>query len=680
MVDQEIISRFAKNPPLEDELFYMIPQKGVRHSVLQPEVKHNATWDYIITPEGKHFFSVCAEGNYAEFAHLYEFMPDTGQFRICFKLDDVIVTYPRAIRPSKLHESFSMLPDGRIIMTTHTTATAPNHPVWTPLGYYSHQWEGYQGSNILIYDPKTNKVEDMGIPVPRVSIYGGAYAQETDAYYFGCYTKGHVYRFDLSNRHVKDYGQAAEIGSFRFITGPDGNVYFSTKSGAFFRVNTKQDRIDDLGIQFPIYDDNPYTLVHNQMTFTAIGPDNCLYLCAAYGNQLLKYDFQNNTIKKAGRFAPKALRMADDAQGGDQTCGLSFDKYNVLWYVCRGYLSSWDIFNGGAPQNHGLMGSAARRIGYVPAAYIRDDVLYATDSNHFFDPPGIISVRLDVQREGLKPDVKCADPIQYVYYKNGVEQFEGDLAAAGKKIYGDWDLAMRTASDFMENNPMVFSTPRHFLTKIWKLVPIDESGVRRVWYDADGKVHALCGDELSHHIVLKEGQVISVDAETVTPPEEQDAESLFHGLKLPCHPGRQFIAKASAWAELSGGRKIVGTMDGMLAIISENKKVFSLGPCAPHGPVHQIVSTTDGSAAYGVAGDPLDIGTVFSYNDETGLAIHGRVYTNSSHSVGGLGASCEPCCIALSADDKKLVIGAKDRMGCVYEYDLTEGIKLVYLD
>jgi len=81
-----------------------------------------------------------------------------------------------------------------------------------------------------------------------------------------------------------------------------------------------------------------------------------------------------------------------------------------------------------------------------------------------------------------------------------------------------------------------------------------------------------------------------------------------------------------------------------------------------------------------VAGDPSDLGTVFSYNNETGLTIYGRVYIWSVNSVGGLGASCEPCCIALSTDGTRLAIGAKDRQGCVYEYDLSSGITPIFLD
>jgi len=685
MTKQELISHYATFAPVDEKLHNMIPQEGVTHSILPPEIKHNAIWDYHISPEGRHFFSVCAEGNYSEYAHLYEYMPKTGELKLCFKLDDVIVTYDRTIRPSKLHESFSFLPDGRLIMTTHTTATAPNHPVWMPLAYYDHQWEGYPGSNILIYDPATNTVEDLGIPVPRVTIYGGVYEKTTHAYYFGDYTRGHLYKLDLSNRHLKDYGQVVEIGSFRYIVGPDSHVYFSSKSGTFQRVNTKTDKVEELGIQFPVYENQPETICHNQLTHCTFGPDGKLYLNAAFGNELLRYDFAANTLEQLGRFTPSELRMPgknrEDVGGGgenshDQLCGVAFDKDNVLWYVCGGYLTSWDVLNVKEPINHGLLGSPKRKCGYVQTGYIRDDVYYVSDTNHYYDPPGIISVKLDTIRSGKYSPVKCRDATHYVFFQNGPQLYDGDIYEDVKSFYEDWHQEWQFASKFMEENPSVFSTSSCFVTKIWKNVPVEESSVNRVWYDENDCVHALAGEGNIHHVVLKESKVISVNKETKTPAVQPCAEALFANVRLPSRPGRQYLAQASAWASLKNGKKIVGTKDGMLAVVSDDK-VYSLGVCALHGPVHEIVS--DRKTAYGVAGDPSDLGTVFSYNEDNGLTIHGRVYIWNAN-TGGLGASCEPCCLALSKDGTKLAIGARDRQGCVYEYDLSSGIKPLFLD
>ena len=714
MVDKQTVEKFA-NQQIKEELHLMIPQKGVRHSIFPKEVKHNAIWDYAVSPEGRHFFSVCAEGNFSQYAHLYEYMPDTGEMNLQFKLDETAVTHPRAIRPSKFHSSFSFMRDGRMIFNTHTTATAPNHPVWHPLAYYNHMWEGYPGANILIFDPETGKVDDLGIPIPRVSIYGSVFEKTSNALYLGCYTKGHVYKFDPVTKNVKDYGQVTEIASFRYIVGPDNNVYFSSKTGKLLRVNTELDKIDELGIQFPLYKDLPGTLTHNQMLFGAIGPDNKLYISAAYGSELLRYDFASNKLESIGEFAPAAyIEMYPDRKqrSGEVAVGLSFDEYGVLWYSyhCMGgnCLTSWDVLKGGSPQNHGILGTPGRIVGYMSEMHIKDGVLYAADSNHAYDPPGILSVDLKAIREGAKPLEVCRDPYYVMKYKDLIDKYDGDIAVDAEPYYNMWGEMGEAYGKFMKDNPVVFTTEKHYLTKIWNHLPTEESSVYAVWYDDQDNVHAVCGknrcvkdindnepsakmnnikgDRNMHRVILKEGNLISIDKDNTQIPEmqwDEKAEELFKDVKLPANPGRRFLSKATAYAELSDGRYLVGTFDGMLAIVTLNgaeTKVFSLGPCAPHGPVHQIVSTSDKKLAYGVAGDYNDLGTVFSYDDENGLTIYGRVYTNHPKSIGGLGASCEPCCIALSKDDTKLVIGARDRLGSVYEYDLTKDLKLEFLD
>ena len=679
MIDKETVKRFATGDAIPAQFHLMIPQEGVTHTVLPESVKHNAIWDYSVSPDGRHFLSVCAEGSFSQFAHMYEYLPETGELVRRFKLDEVVTTHYRAIRPSKFHSSFSFMPNGKLIMTTHTTATAPNHPEWLPYAYYTHQWEGYPGSNILTYDLQTGEVEDLGIPVPRTTIYGGVYEPTSNAYYFGDYMRGHVYKFSLDDRSIKDYGQCTEYASFRYIVGPDNNVYFSSKAGAFQRINTQKDCVEDTGIRFPVYEDVPLSYVHNQMMFAEVGPDGKLYISAAYGPNLLRYDFATNTLEQLGRFAPPEFREFN--WGSEAMTGICFDEDGRLWYnynvanPC--WLCSWDVANDpdAIPVLHGLMGSPERRVGYVCEMHIRDGVLYAADTNHDYDPPGILAMDLAAIKAG-KATVPCLDPYQYLRSKNGPDLYPGDLVKDGERFYKDM-LRGADANVFHQANGYIFG-PTKYLTKVWKEVPIEESSVVSVSYDSDNRIHAVTAGCCPHHVVIKDGHAVLVDETPAPAAAANDAAKLFEGITLPAQPGRQYLAVATAWAPLSDGRRIVGTSDGMVGI-EKDGKVFALGACAPHGPIHQIVATADGKTAYGVAGDSSDLGTVFSYDDERGLTIYGKLYSGSPVSVGGLGASCEPCCLALSADETRLAIGARDRMGCVYEYDLAAGIKHAHM-
>jgi len=673
MYNKESFEAHAKIENSNPKVHEMMPQRGIKHTIFSPEVKYNAIWDYVISPEGKHYFSLCAEIAYPEFVRFYEYIPQTCELKHLWSMKDKLITYDRAIRPSKLHTSISFIADGRIIMATHTTAGAPNHPYWMPVAYYSHMWEGYSGSNLIIYDPKTCKVEDLGIPVPHESIYGGIYDEKSNAYYFSGSFRGHVYRFDLSNRHVTDYGQVSEYSSFRFVKGLDNNIYHSSKSGRLYRINTDTKEVEDLNIQFPISNKYPTSKSHNQMIHAIDGPDGKLYMYAAYNDMLLAYNYQTNSIEVVGNFAAEEFSREDMMVTID---GLAFDKFGVLWYGTRVssftrselnsvWLASWDFLNGKKPKNMGIAGTPGRSVAIICDMYIKNDILYCGDTNHGSNPPAILEVDLAALREDKdKERVICKDPIHYFPFKDGLEVYGEDLIKDSEALYALSDKNERDI-DFVSENPFVFQTPKAIVTKLWKYIPVEQSRVNKVWFDEEGYVHAICGMDVFTHFVVKKGEIISKENDYNYIPEDKDELiKEFSHMKLPAHPGRNYLAVANVAVDLKDGRKLVGTKDGLLAIVSE-KGVFSLGPCAPNGPVHGMAVSSDKSKAYGVAGDKSDLGMVFTYDDEKGLIMHGRIFVFE-----GMGTSCEPYCIAISPDDKKLAIGVVDRLGCVYEFNL----------
>ena len=78
----------------------------------------------------------------------------------------------------------------------------------------------------------------------------------------------------------------------------------------------------------------------------------------------------------------------------------------------------------------------------------------------------------------------------------------------------------------------------------------------------------------------------------------------------PARQGRQFKAEISAWARLGEQSYIIGTDDGCVALFHEKtKSTYALGAVGVHGPVHQIAMA--GGQAYGVSGDPKDLGNLF---------------------------------------------------------------------
>ena len=137
---------------------------------------------------------------------------------------------------------------------------------------------------------------------------------------------------------------------------------------------------------------------------------------------------------------------------------------------------------------------------------------------------------------------------------------------------------------------------------------------------------------------------------------------------LPAYPGRQYKAVPHIDIEFSNNRQIVGTLDGMLAIVSENG-VFSLGPVSSNGPIHAMTTNPQKNVVYGVAGDIEDIGSVFTYDDKNGLLWRGIISYEAPNFVGVVCCTNLSCC-TISKDGKYLAIASNDRLGTVLIYEL----------
>ena len=173
--------------------------------------------------------------------------------------------------------------------------------------------------------------------------------------------------------------------------------------------------------------------------------------------------------------------------------------------------------------------------------------------------------------------------------------------------------------------------------------------------------------------------LISFEIRTFTPFSEADEKyrqwllsniyprpfSFEENLTLPHVAGRQYLAKASAVADWNGGRKIVGTKDGLLAIVN-GADVFALGNAAAFGPVRCLFANSAKTRMWGTAGDEEDLGTVFYYDDKVGLRQLGFVIYNIHGYFDGPSASNILSSIAVSKDEKFVAVGGADRIGAIH--------------
>ena len=662
----------------------MVSQRGIKQTFFRGEPEYNASWDYNVSPEGRHFFSVCAEGPKID-AMVYEYLPETCEMKKCVDTKTDIITYPRTIRPSKVHTCMSFMEDGRIIMNNHTTAAAPGHLHWMPEAYFSHPWEGFPGSNVFIYDPKTGKTEDLGIPVPHESIYGGCYDPIHRAYYFSGHFRGHGYRLDLDTRKVTDYGQFVEFCVYFHLKGPDGNIYLSTARGQMLRYNVYTQQAEHLKASVPIDRDVRESFGHNVMAYGAVGPDKRIWLCAHRNEKIYAYDVYKDEMETVGSPVPEWYR--DKYKGKYMLFGMDFDSEGILWYGLKILgncmrLVSWDVLHGGQPVDHGIVGTPEHAAWNFCQIHIVNDVLYGSTTNHATDGPAMIAIDLKVMKEDVnKPRVRALDRIVYRgttdadIYPTG-EKIEGPAgpdateAVAVKTIPGGHALSNGVFRSKPYRNQWYFSAGKHYATKLWQVLGIENSGVVEVFHERNGNTVAISGSPEGGYFrsVICRGKLLRWEKlESYTPKDSSAISKKYRDVILPAPAGRAWIADAECEAELADGSMLVGCRSGGLAIVKDGKS-FSLGMVSTTGGIHDLAASPDHRTVYGVCGDPDEYGFIFSYNMDFGVACHGMIYFEEADSEDGLGISCEPCCIDYAPDGASISVGVRDRLGAVYEY------------
>ncbi|MBE6930526.1 MAG: hypothetical protein E7463_09625 [Ruminococcaceae bacterium] len=679
--DRAYMEEHAGFAALDPEDHRLVPQSGVKHCIFPDDDKHNAIWDYYVTTDGRHLFSACAEGDFAEGFILYEYFPESNEVKKVFAFDDTITHLPDAIKASKIHTALCSMPDGRVIFQSHTTAAAPGHPVWMPFAYRNHMWEGFQGSNIMIWDPKTGHVEDLGIPVPHESLYGGAYSARCNAYFSVTMMNGHVYRFDLDTRHVTDYGNLTESSCCCIKEGPDGHIYFASENGDFMRINTETLEYEDLGVRMTV--DTRYKDFNNlQMMYGLNGPDGKLYIGPRHNEFLQVYDPATNTLEVVGSVMPEDLKKYPHY---GMIYGFDFDDDGVLWYGLMthpqpqsGYkgfeisffLCSWDFLHGGEPINYGMMGSENRRVLVFSEAHVTGKYFVGADTNHWCDPIAMYCVDLEKLKADYAAGIKgplTKDAYHYTRYKNGANVYEGDLGTDAAPLYQQLEEERERTSQFAEwaNEAFFKGYEKGFVFKPWRAFGYEDAAVREITVNADGSATVICGDKKFRKLVIKEGELLSVEELIDWTPKAMP--EMLSGLRLPASAGRRWLANATAAVQWHDGRYLVGTEGGLVGLAGP-KGVYALGELGVFGPVHDICVTGDGRKAYGVAGAEKDLGMLFSYDDDEGLQQLGIVDLRDRRPHVGEGVRVgRPSAIAVSEDGRKLYIGSEDVKSCVVE-------------
>lgn len=651
--------------------YRIINQNGVKQTIID-EPNHNAAWDGFLAKDGTFYFSACSEHTNHEFAKLYKYDFDTNTATQCFYTRDFLLKSERYLRDSKFHTSISEKTDGKLIMCTHSTDKSPCHPVWLPLQFVSNPFEGFPGGELMEYDPKTGKIELFGIPAPRETIYGGVYSPKDDAYYMLGWMRGHLYRFDCKTRKCEDKGQVSEYRSYRIVLGPDGNVYFSTKSGFMMRYNVETQKLEDLNARIP----SDKVLKGRKRPFCYLGPcvtgpDGRLYLTGNNTSFLSALDVKTGEIEVIGDLFP----AEDYTYVRDQntfSAGMDFDKDGVLWYSSMSFrvkedehfkvpsgLFRWDFLHGKEPEFLGLFGTAERVQTYTDSLYIdkEKDILYSASTNHSYGSPDIIAIDLKEYRKNMyERGEVCRDML---VFEPGYDEY--------KPFADHWENVKDLIAEYSPN----IKGEKIEAVRLWREVEIDEildTKVIGLKFTDEDTIEGLCGLNKFYRFVIKNGKLAEfneANAEFISKMKKKEYEKIDN---LPYYPGRQWRANVTAECDWIDGSKLIGTEDGFLAVVKADKSVYSLGPAICQGPVRDLCSNLEKKIAYGVGGDVEDIGNLFSYNESQGIRYLGVTTCDKADDNVGVCANFIQNAIAISENGEKVAIGAGDRLASVYIY------------
>ena len=655
------------------EFFRLIPQTGVTHVLCEEEPGHNAIWDMAVSPEGRIFFSICGESYEALYARLYEFDRAEKRFVRHFGLEEEIIMDPKTIRTSKFHTAISFIGDGTILTATHTTSPAPTHPTWMPYEYIDHPYEGYPGSNLLLYNYENGDVKNLGVMSPHDTVYGATYDPKNGDYFGITWMRGMGYVYNVHTKTLRELGQVSDTHTSRTFLLSDGHIYGTTYSGAMFRYNTDLREVEFLGVNT------------NGLMRHARERDGILYFttgpCSVpgRGQELYAYELATRKLWTIGRPAPKAESYGDEKSAFYNAYGMDFDSQGRLWYGVMTFvphhkyvgarLFMWDFLNGKEPVDCGFLGSEKRTLSISAEMHIIDDVIYVSDGNHTSHcdtPSGIIAIELDKFVPALESEERLMshDYINYLPYQEECREWypKKDFDECFKLYEDYYENTVEYFEKFVNENNAHAKFAGASSVSVWERVGFGNTAVREIKWRSNSELTLTVGNESYNEVAvsLNEGRATVVSITPTSAPDHSEIKCALPALALPAVPGRRYIANAEAAVEMKDGSILVGTGDTMLARIS-GEKVFSLGRVATAGGVHSLDVAPDGTV-WGIAGHDAGCGVLFKYDDECGVTLLGilpEVFAENGRNV----AIYRPTTLAVSPDGSYLAVGGADEIG-----------------
>ncbi len=211
-------------------------------------------WDGLYAAkDGKVYSGLISEG---VSAHFYVYDPVTDAHEMLFDMAEFMAERGKGIRTTgKIHNKPVEDDEGNIYFVPMCNGGGPNTIDYT----------SWSGGHWMKYDPKTRKLEDMGLVDQGIGCYPLAIDTKR-GYLFGIGFTGYFYRFDIKNRITKNFGRVSNWDICRSIFCDDeGNVYMSYPTAHVAMYDAKKEKVYETSLCTP-YDPTIYpTQLKNPM-------------------------------------------------------------------------------------------------------------------------------------------------------------------------------------------------------------------------------------------------------------------------------------------------------------------------------------------------------------------------------------------------------------------------------
>jgi len=273
-------------------LEHPVDQRLITARIIEGKPDHNVIYSAAAGTDGNIYLGLSAEmdspGTYAQ---LIRYNPEADHFEDIADLGKITRQPPGSLRHphSKIHTAICIGNGGKVFAATHMTAPPAGEDFYHYWHVYNDPARCFEGSRLIIFDPKANGVEDFGVISPKGGCRWLTYNPELEELYLTSFLTAHFFVVKLKTGEVKDLGRISQYDFMGPCYSACGYAYTTDCHGFLLRYSPKDEAIEKLPLAIP---NAPWRNSDGNGVFHFVpGPDKVrLYGVSAIGRRVFEFD------------------------------------------------------------------------------------------------------------------------------------------------------------------------------------------------------------------------------------------------------------------------------------------------------------------------------------------------------------------------------------------------------